>query len=150
MFKTGDNCALQIEDILVGDKQLAKEIMYDMKQAELAREDEASTAMVQGAPAQQSSGLHPQAQAGPSGEAASAARLGSGAASPRAGLSPRGVAANRHRHSILRRSSSEAWPQAILSTACFSTAVQSLHLQNSAGMQYSIVVKTSSSRAFHL
>ena len=117
----------QIEDILVGDKQLAKEIMYDMKQAELAREDEAGTAMVQGAPARQSAGLHPPAQAGPSGEAGSAARLGSGAASPRAGLSPRGGTANRQRQSSLRRSSCKAWPQAILA-ARFSTAAQLLHI----------------------
>lgn len=118
---------MQIEDILVGDKQLAKEIMYDMKQAELAKEDEASTAVVQGALAQQSAGLHPPAQAGPSGETASAARLGSGAASPRAGLSPRGDTANRHRQSSLRRSSSEAWPQATLA-ARFSTAGHSLYI----------------------
>lgn len=34
---------MQIEDILVGDKQLAKEILYDIKQAEQAKEGDAAT-----------------------------------------------------------------------------------------------------------
>ena len=58
---------MQIEDILVGDKQLAKEILYDIKQAEQAKEDRATTTGPQAAAAVQHQ-LQPaaaQAQPGP-------------------------------------------------------------------------------------
>ncbi len=97
---------MQIEDILVGDKQLAKEIMYDMKQAELAKEGNASAPAQPGASTQQPNGQHPTAMAGPSTEHASATRA-LVAASPRAGLSPKGGTVARHRQSSLRRSSGE-------------------------------------------
>ncbi len=99
---------LQIEDILVGDKQLAKEILYDMRQAELAKEDDAVTAVLQGPAVQKSTGPQSADQAGPSGEGSPAVRAGPTAASPRPGLMPRGQAATRHRQSNLRRSSGES------------------------------------------
>jgi len=104
---------LQIEDILVGDKQLAKEILYDMRQAELAKEDDAVTAVPQGPAVQQSTGPHSTDQAGPSGEGPSGAgspavRGGPTAASPHPVLMPRGQAATRHRQSNFRRSSGES------------------------------------------
>ncbi|KAL0028583.1 hypothetical protein WJX79_003483 [Trebouxia sp. C0005] len=95
----------EIEDILVGDKQLAKEILYDMRQAELAKEDDAVTAALQGPAVQQSTWPQSADQAGPSGGGSPAVRAGPTAASPRPGLMPRGQAATRHRQSSLRRSS---------------------------------------------
>lgn len=56
---------MQIEDILVGDKQLAKEILYDIKQAEQAKEDRATTTGPQAAAAVQLQPAAAQAQPGP-------------------------------------------------------------------------------------
>ena len=96
---------MQIEDILVGDKQLAKEIMYDMKQAELAKEGDASAAPPQGLTVQ-SVGRKATVPSGPSEAQASTARgTALGQASPRAGLSPRGGTAALTTHSGIRRSS---------------------------------------------
>lgn len=99
---------LQIEDILVGDKQLAKEILYDMRQAELAKEDDAVPVVLQGPAVQQSTGPHFTDQAGPSGAGTPAVRGGPTAASPHPVLMPRGQAATRHRQSNFRRSSGES------------------------------------------
>lgn len=82
--------------------------MYDMRQAELAKEDDAVTAVPQGPAAQQSTGPQSTDQAGPSGAGSPAARAGPPAAFPRPGLVPRGQTATRHRQSNLRRSSGES------------------------------------------
>lgn len=104
---------MQIEDILVGDKQLAKEILYDMRQAELAKEDDAVAAVPQGPAVQQSTGPCSTDQVGPSGEGPSGAgspavRVGPTAASSHPRLVPRGQTAASRRHSNLRRSSGES------------------------------------------
>lgn len=95
-----NSCRLvsQIEDILVGDKQLAKEIMYDMKQAELAKEGHSAASLPQPAPAQ-STKQGPAAPGQPRGE------VSAPPASPMPGLSPRGGTSSRQRHSRMRPSS---------------------------------------------
>ena len=88
---------LQIEDILVGDKQLAKEIMYDMKQAELVKEGNPAAPQLK--PAQPHPRQGPAAPEQPQGQMSTTAP-----ASP-AELSPRGQKSSRQSQSRIRRSS---------------------------------------------
>lgn len=90
---------MQIEDILVGDKQLAKEIMYDMKQAELAKEGHAAAASLpQPAPAQPT-------KQGPAAPGQPRREVSAAPASPMSGLSPRGGTSSRQTQSRMRPSS---------------------------------------------
>lgn len=92
---------LQIEDILVGDKQLAKEILYDMKQAELAKERDPAAALpapAQPAPAQPSARQGPAAPGQPHGETSAAPP------SPMPGLSSRRAKSHKHSQSRVRHS----------------------------------------------
>lgn len=97
------NLVLQIEDILVGDKQLAKEIMYDMKQAELAKQGHPAASAPQAAPAQtrrQGSAVPEQPHGG---------EMSAAPACPMPGLSPRGGQATRQSQSRMRPSSGLCW-----------------------------------------
>ena len=96
---------MQIEDILAGDKQLAKEIMYDIRQAELAKEWGTSTAVEQAAPQEPPAQQQLKPLAGPSGKPSSVARASSAAGSPRPEPSPAREGATGRRQSKLRLSS---------------------------------------------
>lgn len=83
----------------MGDKQLAKEILYDMKQAELVREGDPAAPLPQPAPAQ------PLPRQGPAAPGQLMAQVSTAAPASPPGLSPRGGKSSRQSQSGMRRSS---------------------------------------------
>ena len=134
---------MQVEDILAGDKQLAKEILYDMKQANLTKESNAAPAMPEPPPVTQAHGQQsvPTAACEQSSHAAPAFS--------RPGLSPRGGTGSRHSHSSTRRSSGVGGLVVQTSlhcctfvAACAETRVSdSIHVLHAAITQYVICIQ---------
>lgn len=113
------------------DKQLAKEIMYDLKQAEVTKEGGHDAPMPQLPSAAQ---LSASAAPGPDSIALaeSSAQAALAHASPRPGLSPRGGVSSKQRQSSLRRSSSECLA-ALVQAAVSAAALMILHLMAQTG-----------------
>lgn len=78
----------------MGDKQLAKEILYDMKQADLIKEGDPAAPVPQPLPRQ-----------GPAAPGQPHAQMSIAAPASSPGLSPRGGKSNRQSQSRMRQSS---------------------------------------------